>query len=88
MSESLETLSPRFSSTSVMRPAALAGTSIEALSVSSVTSGLSSSTTSPGFTSTSTTGDVGEVADVRDPQLDAHGTASISARGSASVLAR
>jgi len=43
------------------------GTSIEALSVSSVTRrGKSMSTWSPGFTSTSTTGHVAEIADYRE----------------------
>ena len=49
MSEPLETLSPRLSSTSVTVPAPVAGTSIEALSVSSVTSGVSTSMMSPGL---------------------------------------
>ena len=84
----LETLSPRFSSTSVIVPAAVAGTSIEALSVSSVTSGVSTSTASPAFTSTSTTVDVVEIADVGDGEIDAaHGTASSRPRGSASACA-
>ena len=49
-------------------PAAVAGTSIVALSLSSVTSGVSTSTRSPGFTSTSMHGDVLEVAEVRHAQ--------------------
>src|ERR1700682_3783496 len=59
ISEPFDTLSPRLSSTSVMVPAAVAGTSIEALSVSSVTGGESMSTTSPGFTSASTSAKIG-----------------------------
>src|SRR5207248_8330522 len=51
----LDTLSPRLSSTSAIVPAAVAGTSIEALSVSSVSSGEAMWTWSPGFTSTDTT---------------------------------
>ena len=51
-------------------PAAGDGTSIVALSVSSVTSGSSAATVSPGLTSTSMTGDVLEVADVGDLDFD------------------
>ena len=55
MSESFETRSPFRTLTSWTTPAAVAGTSIVALSVSSVMSGVSRSTRSPGFTSTSMT---------------------------------
>src|SRR5438477_12026728 len=55
ISEPFDTLSPRLSNTSAIVPAAVAGTSIEALSVSSVTSGESMAMTAPAFTSTSTT---------------------------------
>src|SRR5262249_30718667 len=51
----LDTLSPRFSSTSLILPAVVAGTSLDALSVSSGTRGGSTSMTSPALTSTSTT---------------------------------
>jgi hypothetical protein len=51
-----ETRSPTLSKTSEIVPASLAGTSIEAFSLSSVTSAVSRSTRSPGFTSTSITG--------------------------------
>ena len=74
--------------TSVILPAALAGTSIVALSVSSVTSGRVHFDLSPGLHQHLDDRHIAEIADVRDQQVDAHGTASISARGSASVLAR
>ena len=56
MTVPLATLSPRFTSTSVMVPAAADGTSMVALSVSRVISGVSTSTLSPTLTSTSTIG--------------------------------
>jgi hypothetical protein len=50
-----ETRSPFLTGISAMRPAAVDGTSIVALSVSSVMSGVSGSTGSPALTSTSMT---------------------------------
>src|SRR5271170_6087044 len=55
-SEPCETLSPTLTLSSLILPACGAGTSIVALSDSSVTSGSSGFTSSPGFTSTSITG--------------------------------
>ena len=52
----IDTLSPTFATTSETAPAIGEGTSIVALSDSSVTSGCSAFTTSPGFTRTSMTG--------------------------------
>src|SRR5687768_17880049 len=53
--EPFDTRSPFFTATSATRPAAVEGTSIVALSVSSVMSGASTSTVSPDLTSTSMT---------------------------------
>jgi hypothetical protein len=50
-----DTRSPFFTATDFTRPAAEAGTSIVAFSVSIVIKGVSSATVSPGFTSTSMT---------------------------------
>ena len=55
ISESFETRSPFLTLTSFTTPATVAGTSIVALSVSSVMSGDSGSIRSPGLTSTSMT---------------------------------
>ncbi len=55
ISEPSETLSPDLTETSAMRPAAGAGTSIAAFSVSIVINGVSFSICWPGLTSTSTT---------------------------------
>src|SRR5580698_2377122 len=52
----IDTLSPTFATTSTTSPATGEGTSIAALSDSSVISDWSTLTTSPGFTSTSMTG--------------------------------
>ena len=52
----IDTLSPTFATTSATAPAIGEGTSIVALSDSSVTSGCSTFTTSPGFTRTSMIG--------------------------------
>ena len=56
MSVPIDTLSPTFATTSATAPAIGDGTSIVALSDSSVTSGCSAFTTSPGFTRTSMIG--------------------------------
>src|SRR5689334_5259374 len=56
MSDPCDTLSPSLTFTSFTTPACEEGTSIVALSLSSVTSEASFSTRSPGFTSTSMTG--------------------------------
>jgi len=55
IAEPFETRSPFFTDISAMRPAAVEGTSIVALSVSRVMSGASTATLSPAFTSTSMT---------------------------------
>ena len=66
----LPILPPFCTSTSVTVPAAVDGTSIVALSVSSVTSGVSTSILSPTLTSTSTIGDLVEIAEIRNGQID------------------
>ncbi len=89
ITDPLDTLSPRFRSTSAILPAAVAGTSMDALSVSSVTSGVSTSISSPALTSTSTTATSWKLPRSGTDQVDpAHGTASIKECGSASVLTR
>ena len=66
----IDTLSPTFATTSATAPATGEGTSIVALSDSSVTSDCSAFTTSPGFTSTSMIGHVLEVADIGNVHVD------------------
>ena len=64
MSDPCETLSPTFHLISFTTPSSGDGTSIDALSDSSVINGCSVVTGSPGFTSTSITGTSFEVANI------------------------
>ncbi len=89
ISESFETRSPFRTLTSCTTPATVAGTSIVALSVSSVMRGDSGSTRSPGFDQDFDDFDVVEFAEIRDALLDrlAQGTASVRLCGAASAPA-
>ena len=76
----IETVSPTSTFSSLTTPAAGEGTSIVALSDSSVISASSGATSSPGGDEDLDHRDVGEVADVRDLDLDHSSTLRMSSR--------
>ena len=89
ISESFDTRSPLRSLTSCTTPAAVAGTSIVALSVSSVMSGVSGCDPVARLDQHLDDLDVVEIPEIRDPLLDelAQGTASVRPCGDASASA-